>query len=295
MMTQNTPTGIDLIQTAKNIWQKKGFILIITILSIATGLTMKFFKSEKKIYTASCTLFFLQSQELISQNENSQEAIIPIIAQHIPALSYPSIINSIPFLQKILTSTIQINNNFIPVYTCINPQIQNIQDFTFNDSILQLNTIQEECINALKKTISTEINEENRTFTINITFKDPNIAAQIAQQTKNLFIKQIQYIENQLQENFIQSVQQNNAFVKNNVNHLSQEHENFYSKIKTQTTFYTLEPVILPTTPETPPSRSISFFACLGLLLGIGLVLILPLIAEITESKYLSSWNSKKL
>lgn len=294
MATQNTQASIDLIQTAKNIWQKKGFILIIIIISTMCGLTIKSLKSKKKIYTTSCTLLFFQSQDLISSNKNSQEPIIPFIAQHVPAQSYSSIINSTPFLQKILTLNIQINNNLIPVYTCINPQISDIQNLTLKDSILQLNTIQEECINSLRKAISTETNEKNRTFTINITLKDPNIAAQIAQQTKNLFIKQIQSIEEQVQKEFIKYEQQNNKSI-NNENNLSQMHENLYKELKTQTIFYTLEPVILPTIPETPPSKSISFFVCLGLLLGIGLVLILPLIAEITESKYLSSWNSKKL
>ena len=309
MTTQNTPTGIDLIQTAKNIWQRKGFISIIVIISTLIGLSIRYFKTDKKLYTATYTSLIFQPIEIAS-NDHYQEKIGNYnIIQYIPIRSYPLIISSTPFIQKILTSNIQINDSLMPIYKWINPSINKFPTIHVTDSILQFNSIQQETVNILQKAISFNVDEISHIFTIKVSLEDPRIAASIAQKIGETFIKQINIIETQKQHEFIQFKEkqykeltqelQNTTNVSQN---LLQEQKELHKQLETLkqevqyqcSSFHSVEPIIIPTIPQTTPTRSLLFFICVGFLVGIGLVLILPLIAEITESKYLSTWNLKK-
>lgn len=309
MTKQNTPTGIDLIQTAKTIWQKKGFIFIIVIISTLIGLSTRCFKTKKELYTATCTSLVFQPEETKSTclSEGTTKSINFI--QHIPIQSYPQMISSTPFLQKILTSNIQINDSLIPLYKWLNSNIDNFPNIRDTDTIIQLTSIQQKIINTLQKAISTDLNVESHTFMIKVSLKEPKVAATVAQKVVETFVKQINIIETQKQNEFIQSKQdQYNKLAteikktSNPSHNLLQKQEELREQLKSLqqkiqyqgSSFHIIEPVVLPLIPETEPSRSLLFFICTGFLFGIGLVLILPLIAEITENKYLSTWNTKK-
>lgn len=366
-LTNQPENEIDLIDVIRKLWDKRKFILKVTLVFLILGILVAVFSSKE--YTASCTIVPQTGDKsgagslgglaamagINLGNMNSGDVLSPKI--------YPKVLASVPFQKELMRTPVTFEEYEEPVTLMDYYTGEEYQKFSLMGSLLKytvglpgviiqairgeqpepeisiggsgiqtLSKEENECSKILRSNVSIALNEKEGYVTISSVMSEPLAAAQVASKVQTMLQKYItefkiekaqakfDFIESRYAESkqqFEQKQEELAVFRDANRNsasasarameerlsneynvalgvysELAKQREQAGIQVKENTPVFTIvEPVTVPSERSKPKRGLICIaFVFLGGFAGIGLVLGLPVIAQLTGSKRLAHW-----
>lgn len=224
MQNQAQDNEIDLLALAKQVWKRRVFIIIVTVVFFVLGLIVAM--TSSKIYTAETT-FIVQSAESSSRGGNlaglASLAGVSVGGQssssnELSPVLYPMIIQSTPFQLKLMKEKYSYANSpeELPLedYLAQNTKLSVMStlmkytiglpglifgskeepsnsDISTDNKLMKLTEDEHRAKNYLKNNISVELNSEERSVILTANTGDPALSAQLIDKTYELLQSEI--------------------------------------------------------------------------------------------------------
>ena len=221
---------IDLVDLIQKLWKSRYITITVGVMSALFGIFFAY--GSPNVYTASAT--FIPKGENSGASGGSLRGIASLAGinignisggnSEIPPSMYPMILNSIPFLEKILELEVPLDNenilvkeylknkiyftesnsfnflNFFKKYTMGLPalvkgkffsQMDALPSYSKNLTIKRLTYEDEQLLNYLKGLITISVDKNEGFITLSVKDKNPQVAAIVVQNTQDLLQKEV--------------------------------------------------------------------------------------------------------
>ena len=215
----NDKDEIDLIELLRTIYNKKKFIIKISIVASLFGVVYALFQPNE--FTSSTT-FIPQLSSGVKTGGSSLSGLASLAGINIgsmesssefPPTLYPQVVNGVPFRVELLSNEITLNNELVVVkdyflenkssfnilrtikkYTIGLPSLilfKNQKEYTNQSKIYSITEEDKDLFQILENNLSLSINEKEGFITISYTDNNKNVAAQVTQIAQNLLQEKI--------------------------------------------------------------------------------------------------------
>lgn len=325
-MSESDVYEINLLQIVRELWKKRFFILIISVLFVCFGILLFSYKKTVPVYTAKSSLVLQQGNLHMSgyfpntancmNSQGYNSAPIGLL----PMTIYPKMVQNVSFLKKLMVKNVNVSGNSVVLMDlCTNGKNNTRQEeYTAPNTQIDHFGRENECIGILRNSIHVAVDQKS-IIDISVTMPEPMIAAQVVREVQELLQQELRDVQKKMLEesmfiikNQLDSVDSQIAELETNTVSLGQErqiltdlrHELQEKLIRTTILSKEIElslvevvPVAFPLAVSNVSTGLLTYiilFAILGILISVCLVFIIPFTLSLSHAGRITDWISKK-